>query len=380
MERAVELAHLALGEVLDRHLERPEDGHEPGAALVQVLAEVMLEEPHVDHALHLRDADPVAEGADRLRRVAAAPEARERRHARVVPAAHELLLDELGELALRHDRVGEVQAGELDLPRREDARALQAPVVERAVRLELEGADRVRDLLDRVRERVGVVVHRVDAPLLGRAVVGGVTDPVEDRVAHVHVRRLDVDPGAEDVLPVRELARAHAPEEVEVLGDRPVAVGARLPLHVVVAAVLADLLLVQAVDVGEALLDQALGDLVELLEVVRGVVEVVPLEAEPAHVRLDRLDVLHVLGRRVRVVEAEVARPTELARDPEVEADRLGVSYVEVAVRLGREARRDAAVVLLLAHVLEGYVSDEVGLGRGLLAPVGLVAHASKLP
>jgi hypothetical protein len=53
------------------------------------------------------------------------------------------------------------------------------------------------------------------------------------------------------------------------------------------AAVLADLLAGEVVDVGLAGSDQVLGPLVELLEVVRGVVEVLaPVEAEPAHVAL----------------------------------------------------------------------------------------------
>jgi hypothetical protein len=62
-----------------------------------------------------------------------------------------------------------------------------------------------------------------------------------------------------------------------------------------------------------------------------------PVEAQPLHVGLDRLDVLELLLGRVGVVEAQVAAPAELARAAEVEADRLGVADVQVAVRLGRE-------------------------------------------
>ena len=90
--------------------------------------------------------------------------------------------------------------------------------------------------------------------------------------------------------------------------------------------------------------DQLYGALVELLEVVRRVEEpVVPGEAEPADVGLDRLDVLDVLVDRVRVVEAQVAGAAEVLRDAEVEADRLGVADVQVAVGLGRETRGDTA-------------------------------------
>ena len=60
----------------------------------------------------------VAEVADRLRRVAAAAQAADRRHARVVPAADVPSAHELQQLALAHHRVVQVQPRELDLLRR----------------------------------------------------------------------------------------------------------------------------------------------------------------------------------------------------------------------------------------------------------------------
>src|SRR5213075_1345223 len=56
------------------------------------------------------------------------------------------------------------------------------------------------------------------------------------------------------------------------------------------------------------------GPVVELVEVVGGVVEMVaPVEAEPADVLLDRVDVLLLFLDRVRVVEAQVAAAADLA-------------------------------------------------------------------
>ena len=105
------------------------------------------------------------------------------------------------------------------------------------------------------------------------------------------------------------------------------------------AARLADLVGRQVVHVGEAALDEVDGPRVQLLEVVRRVEEVVaPVEAQPADVGLDGVDVLLLLLDRVRVVEPQVAAAAELRGDAEVEADRLRVADVEVAVRLGREA------------------------------------------
>ena len=150
----------------------------------------------------------IPEGADRLGRHAAPPQPGDRRHARVVPAAHVAALHQLEQLALAHHRVVEVAARELVLvrPRRRAARAsarvlpvIHHPVVERAVVLELQRAEGVRDPLDGVLERVRVVVERVDAPRVARAVVVRVADAVEDRVAHQHVGRGHVDLGAQHV-------------------------------------------------------------------------------------------------------------------------------------------------------------------------------------
>jgi hypothetical protein len=69
------------------------------------------------------------------------------------------------------------------------------------------------------------------------------------------------------------------------------------------------------------------------------VVEVLPpIEAEPAHVALDGVDVLLLLLGWVGVVEAQIAAAAELLRHAEVEADRLGVADVEIAVGLGWKA------------------------------------------
>ena len=170
-----------------------------------------------------------------------------------------LLDDELQQLALAHHRVGEVQARELDLLRpRRHRQVGQQPVVERPVILELERAQRVRDLLDGVRDRMGVVVGRIDRPRVAGAMVRDAPHAVEHRVAHVDVRRRHVDLGAQHQRAVLELAGAHPREQVEVLGHRSIAVRAVLARLGQRAAVLADLVGRQVVDVGQAGPDQVL--------------------------------------------------------------------------------------------------------------------------
>ena len=229
---------------------------------------------------------------------------------------HEPLLHELQQLALAHHRVGEVEAGELDLARLARHRqVVHRPVVERPVILELQRAERVRDVLDGVRDGMRVVVHRVDAPRVARTVVRRVPDAVDHRVAQVDVRRRHVDLRPEHLGAVFELAVAHPLEQVEALRDRPVApraLAARLGER---AAVFPDLLGRQLVHVGLARLDEADRVVVDLLEVIGRVVEpILPVEAEPVNAVDDRVNVLDVFLGRVRVVEAQVAGAAELLR------------------------------------------------------------------
>ncbi len=194
--------------------------------------------------------------------------------------------------------------------------------------------------------------------------VSRVPDPVERRVAHVEVRRRHVDLGAQHVRPVLELAGPHPRKQVEVLLDRPIAiraVAARLGERTAIGA---NLVGVQAVHVRLPSPDQLDGELIQLLEVVGGKEQRVPLEPEPLHVLADGVHVLDVFLGGVRVVEAEVAGPAVLLGDAEVQADRLGVADVQVAVRLGRKARRHPPAVLPGGAVFGHDRADEIGRCR----------------
>ena len=143
----------------------------------------------------------------------------------------------------------------------------------------------------------------------------------------------------------------------------------------------ADLLLAQAVDVRRALLDEVDAVVVELLEIVRGVAQLAPLEAQPADVALDGLDVAGFFGLRVGVVEAQVAGAPVLGGNPEVEADGLGVADVQQAVGFGREAGGDPPSVLPAGQVRGHDLAHEVASRRAPVASPSLVpAHVSPAP
>ena len=236
---------------------------------------------------------------------------------------------------------------------RPDAQLLDEPVVERTVDVELKRADAVGDMLNAVTLAVGVVVHRVDAPLVARAVVVGMEDAVHDGVAEHHVGVRHVDLGAQHLAAVGELACTHAAEQVEVLLDRAVAVGAVLARRGHRAAPLANLVEGLVVDVSQTFLYQEFGPLVELLEIVRGVVLLGPVEAQPVDVLLDGVDILGVLLHGVGVVEAQVGLAAVLLRQSEINAYRLGVADVQVAVGFRRKTGLDRGVGAILQTLFD---------------------------
>jgi len=144
-------------------------------------------------------------------------------------AARSLLIEPLHkaqQLAFAQYRIVDSQAGKLDLLWVIDAQPVQEPVVQGPVILEFQGAQGMGDALDGIALTVGPVIHGVNAPPVGRAVMLGVQDAIQDRIAQVKVARGHVDLGPQHPAAVGELARAHSLEQVQVLLDGPVAVWA----------------------------------------------------------------------------------------------------------------------------------------------------------
>src|SRR5580704_7062776 len=69
-----------------------------------------------------------------------------------------------------------------------------------------------------------------------------------------------------------------------------------------------------------------------------------PIKTEPAHVALDGVDIFLGFLGRIGVVVAQIAMAAELLGDAEIEANRLGVADMQVAVRLRRKARNHGFV------------------------------------
>ena len=103
--------------------------------------------------------------------------------------------------------------------------ALKSPVVERALILELQRADGVRDVFERVFNRMRERVHRVHAPLVARRMMLGKANAVDGRVAKIDVGARHVDLGAHHHGTFGMLAVAHFVEKPQIFLGRAVAIG-----------------------------------------------------------------------------------------------------------------------------------------------------------
>jgi hypothetical protein len=84
-----------------------------------------------------------------------------------------------------------------------------------------------------------------------------------------------------------------------------------------------------------------------------------PIEAEPANVALDGVDIFLLLFGRIGVVETQVTMAAEFLGNAEIETNRLGVADVQITIRLGRKPSDDA-LVLAGCEVGANDIADEI--------------------
>ena len=162
-----------------------------------------------------------------------------------------------------------------------------------------------------------------------------------------NVRYLVGELRAKDVGTVGKLPGSHGSKKVKILLNRTVTGGAVLARQSQCAAIGTHLFGRQRVDVGFALTDQPDGNIVQLLEVIRGKKHLVlPVEPQPSNIVLNGLDVLKIFGGWIGIVESQVADAARsIVCQAKVQADRFRVADMEIAVRFRWKTRNDSAAM-----------------------------------
>src|SRR5690606_38703991 len=266
--------------------------------------------------------------------------------ARIVPARYVVFLNQLAQLALAGDHVGQVQTRELVLLGQRVGQltqfdqAFQNPVIEGTLVFKFQGTQTVGDALKRVFDGVRPAVHGVDTPFVATAMVFGMADTVHDRVAHIDIGRTHIDLGAQGHAAIGVLAVGHFAQQLDGLLGRAVAPGRVHAFFSQGATVGAHFFGALLVNVGMARVHQGFGELVHIVEVVAGKVQVLffiegPVKAQPFHHVDNGVHVLLFFFFRVGVVKAQVAGTLVVAGQSEVQTDTFSVPNVQIAVGLG---------------------------------------------
>ena len=179
---------LILRIILDHQFERAGHCECPWCAWIERFADTVFKNTEFDILLVAGDPDSRAEVHQRLRWITPAPHAGERRHAWIIPAADYFLFDQDREEALADDRVFQGQTGKLCLIRAARCcHMFQHPVIQSPVVLKLERAQRMGNTLDGIGQRVGEIVHRIDAPPIAGVVMSLIANPVKRGVPKMQI-------------------------------------------------------------------------------------------------------------------------------------------------------------------------------------------------
>ena len=215
-------------------------------------------------------------------------------------------------------------------------------------------------MLDGVTNAVGKVVHGVDTPSIAGALVGRMANAINHRVTHVQVGRRHINLQPRHMATIRKFTGAHALKQIQIFVNRSITVGAVFTGLSQCASGGAHLFRIQGADVGFPIPNQGFGKLINLLEVVRGMRNRLPLKTEPRHVALNRFDELVAFFHRVGVIEAEKRFATVFLGNTEVQTDTLGVANVQKSVRFRRESRDHTLCQCIVCQICFNALTNKI--------------------
>ena len=168
------------------------------------------------------------------------------------------------------------------------------------------------NVFQNVFERVSERVHRVNTPFVACTMMFGKTNTVNSRITKIDVAGAHVNFRAENHASFRMLAFPHFTEEAQTFFRRTIPKRRVDAGCVKCAPVFFNLFSRLFIDVCQAVFNHMLGNLVHIVEVVAGEVEIgffgiLPVEAEPVNRAKNRVYVFLVLFNRVSIVETHVA-------------------------------------------------------------------------
>ena len=169
---------LVLADVLEDELHRLDDGKRPLGDIVQVLAHAVLQELEADHHFIAPSGDThrIAEIVDRFPSVPPPPHSINRQQPRIIPSIHVPFHHQHHQFPLRQHSPTNIQSRKLILVRPVDPNVLKHPVIQVPSDFELQSAQRIINVLQRIADAMREVIARVNAPFVARVRMRRVSD------------------------------------------------------------------------------------------------------------------------------------------------------------------------------------------------------------
>ena len=305
----------------------------------------MFEHSHIDFAVCFCNADSAAKISDCFRRISTAAYPRKRGHSRVVPAVDYAFVNELFQKAFAHNRAVYVEPCKLYLTRLLfKVAVVDKPIVKRSVIFKFKRTKRVSYSLYCVFERMRKIVHRINAPLIPRAMMSSPQNSVYNRVAHIYVRRRHIYFRSERLFAVGIFAVFHFFKKFKVLFDRTVSVRRLNACRRKRSAICANLVSRKVAHKSQTFLYENDCLFVHNVEIVGSIKFSVPAVTEPLDIFFYRFDVFDVFFRRICVVETQITFAVKFLFYAEVYRYCFCVSDMQIAVRFGRKTSDDFVV------------------------------------
>ena len=224
----------------------------------------------------------------------------------------------------------------------------------------LQGAETMGHPFEIVALSVREVIHGISIPLVAGTQMRDIHHPVEQRISEEHVRMSHIYLGSEHQSARSGLTAVHELKESQVLLHGPVTEGAVGTSLCGGALLLGYHFGTLFVHISSALANEPYSEIPQLLEIVTSIINMIPLEPQPANVILYTLYVFCVLLHRIGIIKAKVASASILLGYAEIKGNRLGMSYVKISIRLGWETCLYTSSILTLSQILFHLLFNEV--------------------
>ena len=248
--------------------------------------------------------------------------------------------------------------------RMKNFQGVKKPVVQRAMIFKFQSTDRMGDPFDRIRLSVSKIIHGIDAPRVACPVMLCVKNAIDNWISHIQIWRCHIDFCSKHARAILEFSCPHTFKQVQVFFNRTISIRAILARLCQGAAVLSDLICAKVAHVRLTVFYELNSIFMELLKVVRCIkLPILPIESKPPDVLFDRFHIFYLLLAWIGVIKSQVTNAPKLLGKPKIEADRFGVSNMQIAIGFRWKSRMNPPFIFVCLQVFGYDISNKVRRG-----------------